>query len=218
MRASPAHEVVEWLDTQQTRDLFVTSVTETEIRAAPPRGHGSFARRGEATGLGGSGGTCIRPPLRVGCCPSTVLPRARTRRFSRRARQPVVLYPWLTDRSQLLPGRGGRRSSPEMSGTSRVRASNWSIRGRRRERHDGSIRPRQDRRAAEGRGLEPDRRVERRFRVHAPQRHPSGLRALRPPRSAHGGAGGQTGAHRSSHDSGAAWPVLVGKLLMCRFG
>ena len=33
MRASPTHEVVEWLDTQQTRDLFVTSVTEAEIRA-----------------------------------------------------------------------------------------------------------------------------------------------------------------------------------------
>lgn len=33
MRASPSHDVVEWLDGQQTRDLFVTSVTEAEIRA-----------------------------------------------------------------------------------------------------------------------------------------------------------------------------------------
>ncbi|MYD95201.1 MAG: type II toxin-antitoxin system VapC family toxin [Chloroflexi bacterium] len=33
MRASPTLEVVEWLDAQQTRDLFVTSVTEAEIRA-----------------------------------------------------------------------------------------------------------------------------------------------------------------------------------------
>lgn len=33
MRASPSRDVVEWLDGQQTRDLFVTSVTEAEIRA-----------------------------------------------------------------------------------------------------------------------------------------------------------------------------------------
>lgn len=33
MRASPSREVVEWLDRQQTRNLFVTSVTEAEIRA-----------------------------------------------------------------------------------------------------------------------------------------------------------------------------------------
>ena len=33
MRASPSRDVVEWLDSQETRDLFVTSVTEAEIRA-----------------------------------------------------------------------------------------------------------------------------------------------------------------------------------------
>ena len=33
MRASPSRDVLEWLDGQQTRDLFVTSVTEAEIRA-----------------------------------------------------------------------------------------------------------------------------------------------------------------------------------------
>ena len=33
MRASPGSDVVEWLDGQHTRDLFVTSVTEAEIRA-----------------------------------------------------------------------------------------------------------------------------------------------------------------------------------------
>ena len=33
MRASPSREVVEWLDHQHTRDLFMTSVTEAEIRA-----------------------------------------------------------------------------------------------------------------------------------------------------------------------------------------
>jgi hypothetical protein len=33
MRASPGRDVVAWLDGQQTRGLFVTSVTEAEIRA-----------------------------------------------------------------------------------------------------------------------------------------------------------------------------------------
>ena len=33
MRASASRDVVEWLDSQETRDLFVTSVTEAEIRA-----------------------------------------------------------------------------------------------------------------------------------------------------------------------------------------
>lgn len=33
MRANPSRDVVEWLDGQHTRDLFVTSVTEAEIRA-----------------------------------------------------------------------------------------------------------------------------------------------------------------------------------------
>lgn len=33
MRASPSLDVLEWLDSQRTRDLFVTSVTEAEVRA-----------------------------------------------------------------------------------------------------------------------------------------------------------------------------------------
>lgn len=33
MRASPGRDVVEWLDGQPTRDLFVASVSEAEIRA-----------------------------------------------------------------------------------------------------------------------------------------------------------------------------------------
>ena len=33
MRETPRHEVLAWLDRQRTRDLFVTSVTEAEIRA-----------------------------------------------------------------------------------------------------------------------------------------------------------------------------------------
>ena len=33
MRGSPRPDVVEWLDAQRTRELFVTSVTEAEIRA-----------------------------------------------------------------------------------------------------------------------------------------------------------------------------------------
>ena len=33
MRESPDRDVVAWLDSQQTRDLFVTTVTEAEIRA-----------------------------------------------------------------------------------------------------------------------------------------------------------------------------------------
>ena len=33
MRETPRREVLAWLDGQRTRDLFVTSVTEAEIRA-----------------------------------------------------------------------------------------------------------------------------------------------------------------------------------------
>ena len=53
MRASPAHEVVEWLDTQQTRDLFVTSVTEAEIRAGMAVLPEGARRRGLVAAVGG---------------------------------------------------------------------------------------------------------------------------------------------------------------------
>lgn len=33
MRASPRRDVLEWVDGQRTKDLFVTSVTEAEVRA-----------------------------------------------------------------------------------------------------------------------------------------------------------------------------------------
>ncbi len=61
------------------------------------------------------------------------------------------------------------------------RASTSSIPGRRHERNDGSLRSGPDRRPAEGRGLEPDRRFERTVRTCAAERHAGRLCALRPP-------------------------------------
>ena len=48
MRGSPRAGVLEWMDTQRTRDVFVTSVTEAEVRAGVAILPGGARRRGLA--------------------------------------------------------------------------------------------------------------------------------------------------------------------------
>ena len=94
---------------------------------------------------------------------------------------------------------GGDAQRPGLRGH---RASRSSIPGRRHERNDRSLRAGQDRRPAQGRRLEPDRRFERAVRTRAAGRHAGRLRTLRPAGPAHGGAGGQAGEHRTDHGAG----------------
>ena len=165
MRASPTHEVVEWLDTQQTRDLFVTSVTAAEIRADMAVLPEGSRRRGLVAAAERAFGNLFAG--RVLAFDSAAA-RAYAEIFATRqaAGRPLSLADGQIAAIARFEGDGG--CHPKCRG---LRGC-----GRRFGRSVGGgvsatmepFRPRQDRRAAEGRGLEPDRRLERRFRVHAP--------------------------------------------------
>lgn len=121
MRGSPRAAVLEWMDSQRTRDLFVTSVTEAEVRAGVAILPGGARRRGlaeaaERTFAGLFAGRVLPFDGSAARAYAEIVP------YRRATGRPL---PFADGQSRRSPVRAGWRWPPGTWRTSRTRGSSW---------------------------------------------------------------------------------------------